>query len=413
MPSSSFRPLELILASGTRKPPERLLRHGAARAAVGVLLFAGVALEGANTGFVPTALATTLCGALAWVALCAPQRLVLVLSASAVLCSATLSLVTTQLSHRPENTFGALELIALLLLVARSLRLPNPLVATVTAFAAAVTAGLAPLRLPQGEWDQLKIIEPAIMLSLAPLAALGIYLRMLDQARHRQRQAALNEQRLEYARELHDFVAHHVTAMVTQVKAIRYVTEAGHAPDTHELDELLKNVELAGTQALTSMRELVTELRAPGTGPTAAGTNLSGLERLTEAFTQTTRIPARLSLAPEVATRPLGPKVATTVHHLLQESLTNISRHATGAQQVEVGVRLGEGDPGRLLVTVADDGVGAKPSAGEGKPAPVAAAGYGIVGLTERVTTLGGTITAGPQDGRRGWRVTAEIPLRS
>lgn len=398
-------------ASGSRKPREHPLRHGVARAAVGVLLFAGVAMEGANTGFVPTALATTLCGALAWVALFACQRLVLVLSAGAVLCSATLSLVTTQLSHRPENTFGVLELCALLLLVTRSLRLPSPLVAAVTASAAALAAVLAPLRLPRSEWEQLNIVEPVIMLSLAPVAALGIYLRMLDQARHRQRQAALNEQRLEYARELHDFVAHHVTAMVTQVKAIRYVTEAGHPPDTRELDELLKNVELAGTQALTSMRELVTELRAPGTEPTAAGTDLSGLRRLTEAFTQTTRIPARLSLAPEVATRVLGPKVTTTVHHLLQESLTNISRHATGTKQVEVGVRLGEDDPGRLLVTVADDGDGSKSSAPEGPSVP--GAGFGIIGLTERVTALGGNMTAGLPDSGRGWRVSAEIPLRS
>ncbi|MFD4611822.1 sensor histidine kinase [Streptomyces sp. NPDC058440] len=384
----------------------RSLRRTGVRVAAGVLLLAVLVLEGANTGFVPTAAATTLCGVLAWAALFAPQRHALALGAGAVLCSGALSLVSTQLSHRPENTFGTLELCALLFLVTRSLRIHHPLAAVLLATGAAAAAGLSPLRLPQDAWETLKILEPVIMLSLAPFAALGIYLRMLDQARNRQRLAALTEQRLEYARELHDFVAHHVTAMVTQVKAVRYVTDAGHAPDPKQLDAYLERVESAGTQALRSMREMVTQLRTTGTEPsTSSGTDMTGLQKLTEAFTRNTGIPAHLTVDPGVVADPPDPKVAAAVRHLVQESLTNISRHATGCGRVDVEVHVAREDPGWLRLTVVDDGNGAESLSGE-------PAGYGLVGLSERFAALGGSVTGGPRSGRPGWQVGAEVPAR-
>ena len=92
------------------------------------------------------------------------------------------------------------------------------------------------------------------------------------------------------------------------------------------------------------------------------------------------------------------PSVGAAMYRLAQESITNSLRHARHATRIDVGVA-GEGDFVRL--TVRDDGDAT--SAGRSSP------GYGLVGMTERATLLGGSLEAGPAPGR-GWTVSAVLP---
>lgn len=96
-------------------------------------------------------------------------------------------------------------------------------------------------------------------------------------------------------------------------------------------------------------------------------------------------------------------EVQAAAFRVVQEALTNIRRHAADAKHVEV--RLRDGD-GRLQVSVADDGQG-----GTQLPAAAHGGGFGLVGLKERVTALGGELHAGPRGGV-GWEVRAEFPAR-
>ena len=94
----------------------------------------------------------------------------------------------------------------------------------------------------------------------------------------------------------------------------------------------------------------------------------------------------------------LSPAVGAAIYRLAQESITNARRHARHATQVTVAVT---GDADQVRLTVDDDG-----SSGLASRAP---AGYGLVGMHERATLLGGTFHAGPTAGR-GWRVEANLP---
>ncbi|MFF3768116.1 sensor histidine kinase [Streptomyces sp. NPDC001922] len=409
----------------TLLPSSPLRRALSAMAAV--LVFALLVAEGAATGYVPTAVATVATGALCVGALVVPVGRFPVAAAVAVAASGALSVVTVQLTHRPEVTPGAAELTALLLLVARAVRTARPASAAALSAAGGLAAGLLPLRLPRAEYVNLtEFGEAVIFFSLVLAVLLGLFLRLLDTVRAREREADRQAQRLEYARELHDFVAHHVTAMVAQTKAVRYASALGHAPAPDDLDRMLAGIERAGSQAIESMRDMVSVLRAPGEGPAAtrpAGDLDGELRSLTEEFTAAGPATAEVSLAPELtgARHGLRPELTTAAHRVVRESLTNIRKHGEGVRWVTVDVRPSPG--GTLTVTVTDDGrapahATAARAAGTAATADGSEAsgrpGFGLTGLAERVGTLGGTFTAGPrEDGTAGWRVAAELPLES
>ncbi|MFI0773625.1 histidine kinase [Streptomyces sp. NPDC021212] len=191
---------------------------------------------------------------------------------------------------------------------------------------------------------------------------LGLCLRLYDALRFRRREAILQEQRLEHARELHDFVAHHVTAIVARTKAARFTAAVGHTQSPEDLDQMLAHIERAGSQALGSMRAMVSSLRAPSTPAATSPTGgLAGLRALTRDFSAAGPA-AELTLDPRITGRPLPPEITTAVHRLVQESLTNIRKHAAGAARVEVRVTLRPGAPEELEVSVADDGSGGAPA---------------------------------------------------
>jgi len=370
--------------------------------AVSVVL---VTLEGLNAPYPPVALATTVSGTLCLAALAVPHRLFVRYALVATAVSCALTLVETGLPRRPENTPGLVELSVLLWLITRAVRRCSPLMATVLPAAPAFAAVVLPLRIAERS-DNLNSVIGIIVACVPFMVVLGLCLRLYDALRARKREALLQTQRLEHARELHDFVAHHVTAIVAQTKAARFTAAAGHSQSPEDLDQMLAHIERAGSQALGSMRAMVSSLRDPSApAATSPAGGLAGLRALIREFSAAGPT-AELTLDARLTDRPLPPEITTAVHRVVQESLTNVRKHAEGAGRVEVRVTLCPGDPEEVEVSVADDGRGGAETGGGAWNG----GGYGLVGLTERIERAGGRFTTGPRDGG-GWHVRAVLPL--
>lgn len=208
----------------------------------------------------------------------------------------------------------------------------------------------------------------------------------LDAARERVRTA----ERMVMARELHDLVAHHITGVVVLAQAARVLAERDQARDSAVFAE----IEQAGADALAATRRLVAVLR------TGQDATFSSPVRIVDAVDRAVPDDGSVTLTTAgLADLPATPDVSGAVHRVIMEALTNVRRHAPGARDVRVDVRVDDAD--RLVVRVVNDGVGKVTSTREG---------YGLVGMTERVTALGGTCTAGrTPDGR--WQVLARVPL--
>lgn len=220
--------------------------------------------------------------------------------------------------------------------------------------------------------------------------------RELWQRRSARLAQARNDERLELARELHDTVAHHVTAIVVAAQA--GVVVAGSRPE--EAGRALESIERAGAEALDGMRRMVGVLRAGADGGAdrAPGHDIADVEDVVARF-DPDRTRTRLEIAPEVRTAVLGPAVAATAFRVVREALTNVHRHAPGATTVSVGVHL---QAGRLVTVVHNDGTGTEnPLRDPG--------GFGLAGMRERVEALDGSLHAGP-DGPGRWIVVAEVP---
>lgn len=294
------------------------------------------------------------------------------------------------------SSWGLLEsfaLLALLTVTARTARLPAAYVLCVL-LAAAVVA--APVRV--GVHSDTETFAFMLTVAAGGALALGGYLRSLDTRRALAVTATQEEERRRIARDLHDFVAHHVTGIVVQAQAARAIRES--APD--QLDPLLAGIEQAGGETLDSMRRLVHVLRAePGatTRPADLLTELAALVAASPGDAATLEVSARARAA------ALAPEVETSVHRVVQEALTNVTRHAPGA--TDVRVRIGTEAAG-LVVEVAN-GPGAHGRATDRTP-PGGHGGLGLIGLRERVAAVGGSLEAGPLPGG-GWRVRAALPV--
>ncbi|PRY46491.1 signal transduction histidine kinase [Umezawaea tangerina] len=249
------------------------------------------------------------------------------------------------------------------------------------------------------------LLEPSDLFPTTMLLALaigsGLYFRARDADRERSIHVAVSaaqqEERIALARELHDVVAHHVTGIVVQAQAALTVAEA----DPLAAHRLLPGIARSGSDALAAMRRLVGTLRDEGSRvgtADVATTDLQADVRAVVAQARDVGTPVELRMAlPE----PVPPEVARSVLRLVQESLTNVQKHA--AEATEVAVELSTKD-GVVRLAVRDDGPGlpVEPVGGSG--------GYGLIGMRERAELLGGTFSAGPT-GVRGWRVLAELPV--
>lgn len=269
----------------------------------------------------------------------------------------------------------------------------RPAVVAGAAAAAAVT--VLPLRLT------LHVVPPASArgallgclfcgLGAVVAAGTGAYLRFLDARRSRSVAEARRAQRLDLARDLHDFVAHEVGGMIVQAQAAQIGGDPGEA---------LQRIEAAGARAMASLDRTVHMLHDEG--PREGPHGLDELPALVDRFSESSA--ARVRLAMDAGAPP--PEVSATAYRLVVEALTNVRRHAPGATAVDVDVT--EAGPA-LRVAVTDDGRGGRTGPRRGRRR----GGLGLPGIALRVEALGGDFEAGPA-GERGWRVTALIPLRS
>ncbi|MER5517658.1 histidine kinase [Streptomyces sp. NPDC002763] len=328
---------------------------------------------------------------------------------AAVLVSWTVTLAFFTSLTSAFADWGLLETLCLLLLLVRAAReTPQPWLAAVLGTAIASAVIPAPMRLA-GSGNV--YFSFALIFLTGGAVALGSYLRSLDDRRSRAVAATRHSERLELARELHDFVAHHVTGIVVQAQAARTIREI--APE--QVDPLLRGIEQAGSETLESMRKLVRVLREDDVRAVRPGELYAELGELVARFSERDDVPATLQVAAEVRhTRP-APEVETSVRNVVREALTNVRRHAAGSPSVSVRVGLSGEEGGadaadrRLRVEVHNAPPprqatpNAEPLGGRG--------GLGLVGLAERTAAVGGTLHASrAEDG--GWRLTAEFPLR-
>ncbi len=198
-----------------------------------------------------------------------------------------------------------------------------------------------------------------------------------------------NQERLGLARELHDTVAHHISAIAVQAQAGRVV--AGVQPE--KATDVLGAIESEASQALAEMRSMVRVLREDDDVAYAPQRGVADLPALAR-----TGPTPRVEVTLTGTLTGLAPAVESALFRLAQESLTNATRHARGAARVAIDVRR-EGDAVRLRVT--DDG--------STEPGSTPEHGFGLRGMTERAHLLGGSLTAGPGPGG-GWVVEAMLP---
>ncbi|HJQ46025.1 MAG TPA: sensor histidine kinase [Amycolatopsis sp.] len=202
-------------------------------------------------------------------------------------------------------------------------------------------------------------------------------------AEHQYRMSEL--ERLRIAREVHDVVAHSLAMINVQAGVAAHV--ADRRPE--QAVEALLAIKEASASALADLRATVTVLRSgQGLGPAPS---LRQLDELLD-HTRATGLTVRVHGSPGELPAP----VDGAAYRILQESLTNVVRHAN--QPSTVDVHFGRRD-GRLELVVRDDGRGAAP------PRP----GNGLRGMGERASALGGELTAEPVDG--GFEVRAELPV--
>lgn len=261
---------------------------------------------------------------------------------------------------------------------------------------------------------------------VALAAGLGIYLRTLDTRRARALVEARRAQRLELARDLHDFVAHDVTGIVVQAQAAHVV--AGSDPD--EALAALGRIEEAGLRALGSLDHTVKMLgtlattepaRDPDADARSPGTSharrfaLEDLLALVGRFAATDVRPIRLHVDTTREPR-VQPEVLSIAYRVMLEALTNVRRHAPAGACIDVSiVSDGSGAGTALTVRVTNDAaIGGRPvlsTAG----ADGARGGRGLKQLAEYVAEMGGSFATGSigEFDERSWHVTAVLPLRS
>ncbi|MEV7392054.1 MULTISPECIES: sensor histidine kinase [unclassified Streptomyces] len=271
----------------------------------------------------------------------------------------------------------------------------------------ALVVGVAMVFDPVGNAWPLKTIGPAAWLLLPVVAGnavrlQGAYLEAVraraeyaersreEEARHR-----VAEERMRIARELHDVVAHHLALANAQAGT------AAHLSRTHpdQVHGILGDLAGTTSSALRELKATVGLLRAtddPGL-PLAPSPGLAQLPELTEAC-ESAGLTVHVSV--EGTPRPLTAGVDLTAYRIVQEALTNVTKHASAE---DAYVRIGWSQD-RLTLTITDDGTATAPAG------PATGHGFGLIGMRERAQSVGGAFAAGHRDGG-GFEVTTRLPL--
>jgi signal transduction histidine kinase len=244
----------------------------------------------------------------------------------------------------------------------------------------------------------------------------GLLVRRTREAHERELRAAgaeaaraAGEERLRIAQDVHDVVAHAMVAISVQSGVA--IHRLDRDPDAGTAREALAEIRRTSGDALDELRATLGILRDPTTPAPVAPAGMGELEPLA-ARLRTAGIDVRLDVGPLPGLSPASGAVA---YRVVQESLTNVLRHA-GASEVAVRVRT---DGPLLRIDVTDDGSTGGTRAPSVRPTaraatdvlePPTGAGQGLRGMRERLEALGGRLDAEPRD-PSGWHVRATLPL--
>lgn len=248
---------------------------------------------------------------------------------------------------------------------------------------ASATLGLIRDRLSVGEF------LGGFSVMLVPIAV-GIAARYRETARVKELEDVRSGERLKLARELHDTVAHHVSAIAVRA-------QAGIATAAQEPKAAVDALRVIGDEAsrtLREMREMVRVLRDDEAMELAPTPKLEDIKDLAGGGPGQ----ARVVMENSEHKFKLSPSLSSAVYRIAQESITNARRHARGANHIHVRIIV---DALSVQLSVEDDGEPVTKSANLG--------GFGLIGMAERVQLFGGTLEAGP-GAERGWTVTAILP---
>ncbi|WFE48366.1 histidine kinase [Verrucosispora sp. WMMD1129] len=340
--------------------------------------------------------------------------------------------VGTKLIPAPTQAYVAAQVLAaaMLLLRRRHPYTAASIIAVISLFAPAWAAVLVSYAVTahgdgrrRRQWSVIALLTVAFLVGArawdiddpftAPIvivfgAVLGLYVRarrgllaeLTDRAERAERERLLlaeqarADERIRLAGEMHDVVTHRINLMVLQAGALRVSTTD---PTARAAAEELR---VTGCQALAELRDLVGVLRSEG-GTPDAGEEPSAVPALAELVDQSRTVGLPVRLAEEGDPGAVAPTVRRTLFRVVQESLTNVHKHASGAAAT-VTVNYGRHD---VRVRVSNSRPNRPPDA----DLSAAGGGSGLAGLRHRVEVLGGTMTVGAtEDG--GFTVDADLP---
>ena len=234
------------------------------------------------------------------------------------------------------------------------------------------------------------------ILVLAVTVAVGLAVRFRHRARQRDFEQVRLVERAQLARDLHDTVAHHVSAIAIRAQAGLAV--ASSRPEAAL--EALRIIDAEAGRTLAEMRAMVGVLRREQHAELAPAPTIADLQRLAVNSAGSPVVEVSVDRSLDDVT----PAIAAAVLRIVREAVTNAQRHARNATRIIVAATTIGPGTGEACVRlqISDDGDRvARHGPSEG---------YGVLGIIERATLLGGHATAGPAPGR-GWVVDVELPL--
>lgn len=228
-------------------------------------------------------------------------------------------------------------------------------------------------------------------------ALLGATVRFRENARQRELDAVRLEERAQIARELHDSVAHQLSAVALLAQGGIVVGET--RPE--EAVQVFQLIDESARKALVELRTLVGALRSDGAPALGPQPTLADLEGLASPPHEPLVVTVHVEESPQLSSVPAS--LQSALYRIAQESVTNARRHAKRATSVRVSLRVTATE---AALSVIDDGQ-TRATSGNGN----GELGFGLVGMAERASLLGGRLKAGPSpDG--GFRVLASFPMK-